>query len=65
MIIFDDERGNCASDQGGSDQGIPLVVSEMDADGPALRCGLLNVGDTILAVNGIDLKKVANRFRIG
>ncbi|CAG0911500.1 unnamed protein product, partial [Cyprideis torosa] len=43
--------------RGGYEHGIPIMISEVHAGGPAARTGQLTVGDAILSVNGIDISK--------
>lgn len=37
---------------------MPILISELEPDGPAAKCGSLYVGDAILSANGQDLKQV-------
>jgi len=37
---------------------VPILISELEHDGPAARCGALYVGDAILSANGHNLKQV-------
>ncbi|KAI6233054.1 PDZ domain-containing protein [Aphelenchoides fujianensis] len=41
---------------GGREHGVPILISEIHPGQPAERCGELRVGDTILSVNGINLR---------
>jgi hypothetical protein len=43
---------------GGKEHGVPILISEIHANGPAHRSANLYVGDAILSVNGIDLRSV-------
>jgi len=52
------DEGLGMSITGGRDHGVPVVISELHPEGPATSCGQLNVGDAIVAINGIDLKQV-------
>lgn len=44
--------------KGGREHGVPILISELEADGPAAQTGQLYVGDAILSVNNIDLRQV-------
>jgi C-terminal processing protease CtpA/Prc len=44
--------------QGGREHGVPILISELEPDGAAAKCGALYVGDAILSANGQDLKQV-------
>ncbi|GLG93991.1 Golgi-associated PDZ and coiled-coil motif-containing protein [Gryllus bimaculatus] len=46
---------------GGREHGVPILISELEPDGPAARSGALYVGDAILTVNGIDLKQACHQ----
>ncbi|XP_069674241.1 uncharacterized protein [Periplaneta americana] len=46
---------------GGREHGVPILISELEPDGPAARCGALYVGDAILTVNGHDLKQACHQ----
>ncbi|PSN41266.1 hypothetical protein C0J52_14346 [Blattella germanica] len=46
---------------GGREHGVPILISELEPDGPAARCGVLYVGDAILNVNGHDLKEACHQ----
>jgi C-terminal processing protease CtpA/Prc len=37
---------------------VPILISELEPDGAAAKCGALYVGDAILSANGQDLKQV-------
>ena len=41
---------------GGKEHGVPILISEIDPNGPADRSNALYVGDAILEVNNIDLR---------
>jgi hypothetical protein len=43
---------------GGKEHGVPILISEIDANGPADRTMSLYVGDAILEVNDVDLRNV-------
>ncbi|CAF0936196.1 unnamed protein product [Didymodactylos carnosus] len=42
---------------GGKEHGLPILISEIHQGGAVDRCGQLYVGDSILAVNGVDLRE--------
>lgn len=44
--------------QGGREHGVPILISELEAGGPAALTGELYVGDAILAINDVDLTQV-------
>ncbi|XP_066991480.2 Golgi-associated PDZ and coiled-coil motif-containing protein [Anabrus simplex] len=46
---------------GGREHGVPILISELEAEGPASRSGALYVGDAILSVNGTDLKQACHQ----
>ncbi|XP_047098499.1 uncharacterized protein LOC124712248 [Schistocerca piceifrons] len=46
---------------GGREHGVPILISELDPDGPAARCGNLYVGDAVLCVNSIDLRQACHQ----
>jgi hypothetical protein len=41
---------------GGNEHGVPILISEIDTNGPAYRSNSLYIGDAILEVNEIDLR---------
>jgi C-terminal processing protease CtpA/Prc len=43
---------------------VPILISELERDGPAAKCGSLYVGDAILSANGQDLKQVIAVIRL-
>jgi hypothetical protein len=45
---------------GGSEHGLPILISEIHENGPAHRSGELYVGDAILVANSHDLKDVTH-----
>ena len=47
--------------KGGQEHGVPILISELQPEGPASRCGKLFVGDAILACNGKDLTTVIHK----
>lgn len=53
-----DDEGLGISITGGKEHGIPVLISEVHSDSAAHRTGLLYVGDAVLSVNGVDLRKV-------
>jgi hypothetical protein len=52
----DPKEGLGISITGGSEHGVPILVSEIHPDGPAARSDQLLIGDAILSANGADLK---------
>lgn len=46
---------------GGREHGVPILISELEADGPAARTNQLYVGDAILAVNRVDLRQAGHK----
>lgn len=46
--------------QGGREHGVPILISELEANGPAALCGALYVGDAILTVNHTDLRQACH-----
>jgi hypothetical protein len=56
----DKKEGLGISITGGSEHGLPILVSEIHSNGPAARSGALYVGDAILAANGYDLKDITH-----
>ncbi|KFD54309.1 hypothetical protein M513_04851 [Trichuris suis] len=49
------DEGLGLSVTGGREHGVPILISEIHSGEIAERSGLLNVGDAIMSVNGIDL----------
>lgn len=47
--------------QGGREHGVPILISELETDGPAARTNQLYVGDAILAVNRVDLRQAGHK----
>lgn len=47
--------------QGGREHGVPILISELEPNGPAALCGNLYIGDAILSVNGVDLRQACHR----
>ena len=43
---------------------MPILISELEPDGPAAKCRSLYVGDAILSANGQDLKQVIAVIRL-
>lgn len=54
----DSKEGLGISITGGSEHGVPILISEIHENGPAARSGELLIGDAILSANGINLKEV-------
>lgn len=52
----------CTQLQGGREHGVPILISELEAGGPAALTGELYVGDAILAINDVDLTQVFKLF---
>jgi C-terminal processing protease CtpA/Prc len=48
--------------QGGREHGVPILISELEPEGPAARTGALYVGDAILSVNSISLRDVGSNL---
>lgn len=46
---------------GGREHGVPILISELEADGPAARTQQLYVGDAILSVNRVDLRQAGHK----
>ncbi|XP_044742910.1 Golgi-associated PDZ and coiled-coil motif-containing protein-like [Chrysoperla carnea] len=46
---------------GGREHGVPILISELEPNGPAALSGQLYIGDAILSVNGIDLKQACHK----
>lgn len=57
-LIKESTEGLGISITGGREHGVPILISEIHPNQPAERCGELSIGDTILSVNGINLKNV-------
>lgn len=54
--------------KGGREHGVPILISELEAGGPAALTGELFVGDAILAINELDLTQVlflSIQFKLG
>ncbi|CAG9785211.1 unnamed protein product [Diatraea saccharalis] len=47
--------------QGGREHGVPILISELEAGGPAALTGELYVGDAILAINDVDLTQACHK----
>ncbi len=43
---------------GGQEHGVPILISDIHENGPAIRSGELFIGDAILSVNDTDLREV-------
>lgn len=50
--------------KGGREHGVPILISELEAGGPAALTGQLYVGDAILAINDVDLTQVTLLFLV-
>lgn len=50
------KEGLGVSITGGSEHGVPILISEIHENGPAARSGELYVGDAVLSANGVQLK---------
>ncbi|XP_061377850.1 Golgi-associated PDZ and coiled-coil motif-containing protein-like isoform X2 [Danaus plexippus] len=46
---------------GGREHGVPILISELEAGGPAALTGDLYVGDAILAINDVDLTQACHK----
>ncbi|CAH0727890.1 unnamed protein product, partial [Brenthis ino] len=46
---------------GGREHGVPILISELEAGGPAALTGQLYVGDAILAINDLDLTQACHK----
>ncbi|GLV41386.1 brachyenteron [Carabus blaptoides fortunei] len=46
---------------GGREHGVPILISELEPNGPAALCGNLYIGDAILSVNSVDLRQACHR----
>ena len=47
--------------QGGREHGVPILISELEHNGPAALSGQLFIGDAILSVNDVDLRQACHR----
>ncbi|XP_065353846.1 Golgi-associated PDZ and coiled-coil motif-containing protein-like isoform X2 [Cloeon dipterum] len=54
------DEGLGISITGGREHGVPILISELEPEGPAARTGALYVGDAILSVNSISLRDVSH-----
>ncbi|KAF9798569.1 hypothetical protein SFRURICE_008302 [Spodoptera frugiperda] len=54
-------RHSLLSLQGGREHGVPILISELEAGGPAALTGELYVGDAILAINDVDLTQACHK----
>ncbi|KAI6178687.1 PDZ domain-containing protein [Aphelenchoides besseyi] len=57
-LLKSPEEGLGISITGGREHGVPVLISDIHPGQPAERCGELNIGDTILSCNGINLRNV-------
>lgn len=46
---------------GGREHGVPILISELEANGPAALSGQLYIGDAILSVNEKDLRQACHK----
>ncbi|XP_025829519.1 probable serine/threonine-protein kinase DDB_G0282963 isoform X1 [Agrilus planipennis] len=46
---------------GGREHGVPILISELESNGPAALSGQLYIGDAILSVNDRDLRQACHR----
>lgn len=51
--------------QGGREHGVPILISELEPNGPAALCQQLYIGDAILYVNDRDLRQACHREAVG
>ncbi|XP_043930226.1 Golgi-associated PDZ and coiled-coil motif-containing protein [Protopterus annectens] len=61
LLIKEDHEGLGISITGGKEHGVPILISEIHHRQPAERCGMLHVGDAILAVNGMNLRDAKHK----
>ncbi|XP_059471386.1 Golgi-associated PDZ and coiled-coil motif-containing protein-like [Neocloeon triangulifer] len=59
-ITRDADEGLGISITGGREHGVPILISELEPEGPAARTAALYVGDAILSVNSISLRDVGH-----
>ncbi|XP_048485260.1 uncharacterized protein LOC105398535 [Plutella xylostella] len=57
----DQHLGLGISVTGGREHGVPILISELEAGGPAALTGELFVGDAILAINDVDLTQACHK----
>ncbi|CAH0556445.1 unnamed protein product [Brassicogethes aeneus] len=50
---------------GGREHGVPILISELEPNGPAATCQQLYIGDAILYVNDRDLRHACHREAVG
>ncbi|XP_050306781.1 Golgi-associated PDZ and coiled-coil motif-containing protein-like [Anthonomus grandis grandis] len=55
------EQGLGISITGGREHGVPILISELEPNGPAAMCEQLYIGDAILFVNDIDLRNACHK----
>ncbi|CAG9863374.1 unnamed protein product [Phyllotreta striolata] len=55
------DQGLGISITGGREHGVPILISELEPNGPAALSEQLYIGDAILSVNDIDLRNVCHR----
>lgn len=51
----------CRGAQGGREHGVPILISELEPNGPAAMSDQLYIGDAILSVNDRDLRQSCHR----
>ncbi|XP_060517759.1 Golgi-associated PDZ and coiled-coil motif-containing protein-like [Cylas formicarius] len=59
------EQGLGISITGGREHGVPILISELEPNGPAAISEQLYIGDAILSVNDIDLRNVCHKEAVG
>ncbi|KAJ8958794.1 hypothetical protein NQ318_019552, partial [Aromia moschata] len=59
------DQGLGISITGGREHGVPILISELEANGPAAMSEQLYIGDAILFVNEIDLRNACHREAVG
>ncbi|KAJ8916231.1 hypothetical protein NQ315_016370 [Exocentrus adspersus] len=61
MVKRKPDQGLGISITGGREHGVPILISELEANGPASLSEQLYIGDAILFVNEIDLRNACHR----
>ncbi|KAJ8929740.1 hypothetical protein NQ314_017555 [Rhamnusium bicolor] len=59
------DQGLGISITGGREHGVPILISELEPNGPASLSEQLYIGDAILFVNEIDLRNACHREAVG
>ncbi|XP_023310370.1 uncharacterized protein LOC108908458 [Anoplophora glabripennis] len=59
------DQGLGISITGGREHGVPILISELEPNGPAALSEQLYIGDAILFVNEIDLRNACHREAVG